>query len=98
MKKYSSRIYQIKSFIIYSLHHAEACKEFAGLISASLRQGNTAPFKEKSHQGRTVGSKVSDLIGPGFEPQTYRSRDERVTAQPTAEFIAFEINLFKQNC
>ena len=32
---------------------------------------------------RAVGNTVSDLTGPRFEPQTSRSRDERVTARPT---------------
>ena len=36
-----------------------------------------------SQRWRGVGNIVSDLIGQRFEPQTYRSKDERVTAQPT---------------
>ena len=39
-------------------------------IYASLRPGNT----------------VSDLTGPRFKTQTFRSRDERVTARPTGRF------------
>ena len=35
---------------------------------------------------RAVGNTVSDLTGPRFEPQTPRSRDERVTARPTGRF------------
>ena len=54
----------------------KACNEFAGLISASLRPGNTASFKEISQRWRAA------LTGPRFEPQTSRSRDERVTARP----------------
>ena len=30
---------------IYSLYNAEACREFAGPISALLRLGSTAPFE-----------------------------------------------------
>ena len=75
---------QIKSNLsLYSLHYAEACNELAGPISASLRPGNTAPFKEMSQRWRAVGNTVSDLTGPRFEPQTSRSRDKRVTARPT---------------
>ena len=33
----------------------------------------------------TVGNTVFDLTGPRFEPQTSRSRDERVTARPTGQ-------------
>ena len=54
------------------------CNEFAGPNSASLRPGNTAPFKEMSPGWRAVGNTVSDLTGTKFEPQTSRSRDERV--------------------
>ena len=61
----------------------QACNEFAGPISASLRPGNTAPFEEMSQRWRAIGNTVSDLTGPRFEPQTSRSRDERVTARPT---------------
>ena len=76
--------YQIKSNLsLYSLHYAEACNKLAGPISASLRPGNTAPFEEMSQRWRAVGNTVSDLTGPRFEPQTSRSRDERVTARPT---------------
>ena len=75
---------QIKSnFSLYSLYYAEACNELAGPISASLRPGNTAPFEEMLQRWRAVGNTVSDLTGLRFEPQTSRSRDERVTARPT---------------
>ena len=78
---------QIKSNLsLYSLDYAEACNELAGPISASLRPGNTAPFEEMSQRWRAVGNTVSDLTGLRFEPQTSRSRDERVTARPTARF------------
>ena len=60
--------------------YAEACNELAGPISASLRQGNTAPFEKMSQWWRAVGNTVSDLTAPRFEPQTFRSRDERITA------------------
>ena len=39
-----------KSNLSYFLYYAEACYEFAGPISASLRPGNTALFEEISHR------------------------------------------------
>ena len=53
----------------------------------SLRPGNTTPFKEMSQRWRAVGNTVADLTSPRFEPQTSRSRDERVTAQPTTDSL-----------
>ena len=44
---------------------------------------NTALFEEMLQWWRVVGNFVSDLTGPRFEPQAFRSRDERVTARPT---------------
>ena len=55
---------------------AEACNEFAGTISASLRQCNTAPFEKCHSRGEPLAT--SDLTGPRFEPQT-----SRITARPT---------------
>ena len=52
----------------------------------SLRPGNTAPFQEMSQRWRVADSTVSDLTGPRFEPQTSRSCEERVNAQPTGRF------------
>ena len=49
----------------------------------SLRAGNTAPF-EMSQWWRAVGNTVSDLTVQRFEPQTSRSSDKHVTAQPTS--------------
>ena len=74
--------HQIKSnFSLYSLDYAKASNELAGPFSASLRLGNTAPFKEISQGWRDVGNTVSDLTSPRFEPQTSRSSDKRVTAR-----------------
>ena len=75
---------QIKSNIsLYLLYYAEACDELAGLIATSLRPGSTASFEEMSLRWRAVGSTVSNLTGPRFEPRTSHSRDELVTARPT---------------
>ena len=88
-----SKSNQIKSNLsLYSLDYAEACNELAGPISASLRPGNTAPFEEMSQRWRAVGNTVSDLTGPRFEPQTSRSRDERVTARPTGRSVESKSN------
>ena len=65
---------QIKPFF-YSLYAKPP-------ISASLRLGNIARFEEMSQRWRAVGNTVFDLTGPRYEPQTSRSRDERVTARP----------------
>ena len=40
----------------------------------------TDPFEEMLQRWRAVGNTVSNLTGPRYEPQTSRSRDERVTA------------------
>ena len=66
-----------------SLYYAKPCNEFAGSISALLRPGNTATFEGMLQRWRAVGNTVFDLTGLRFEPQTSRSRDERVTVQPT---------------
>ena len=74
---------EIKSnLLLYSLYYTEAYNELAEPISASLRPGNTASFEEISQRWRAVGNTVFDLIGPRFESQASRSRDERVTARP----------------
>ena len=39
---------------------------------------------------QAVGNTASDLTGPRFEPQTFRSRDERVTARPTGKLGQIE--------
>ena len=46
---------KIKSFL-FSLYYAEACNEFAGPISASLRPGNTAPLEKLLQQWWAVGN------------------------------------------
>ena len=75
---------QIESNLsLYLLYYAEACNNFAGPISASLRPGNTASCEEMTQRWQTVDNTVSDLTGSRFEPQTSRSRDEQVTAWPT---------------
>ena len=43
-------------------------------------------FKVMLQRFRVVGNTVPDLTGPGFELQTPRFRDERVTAGPTGRY------------
>ena len=47
---------------------------------------------------QVIGNTVSDLTGPRFELQTYHSRDECVTAQPTDRFnnINIHFEFFKR--
>ena len=59
---------QITPFIKHSLYYIKACNEFAGPISASLRLGNTALFKEMLQRWQEVGNTVSDLTRLKFEP------------------------------
>ena len=58
-----------------------------GPISASLRLGNTASFKEMLQLWRAAGDTMSNLTEPKFEPQTSCSRDELVTAQLTGRLM-----------
>ena len=51
--------------------------------------GNTAPFEESLQRWRAISNTVQDLTGPRFEPLTFRSRDECVTARPTGRFFVF---------
>ena len=68
---------RIKSFILLTALR-EACNEFVGPISTLLRPSNTVHFEKMSQWWRAVGKTVSDLTGPRFEPQTSRTREERV--------------------
>ena len=87
-KKSKTSIFKVKlNLSLNSLYYALACNELAKPISAPLRPGNTAPFEEMSQRWRAVGNTVSDLTGPRFEPQTSRSRDKRVTARPSDQYL-----------
>ena len=46
----------------------------------------TQLLSKKCRNGGEPLATVSDLTGPRFEPQTSRSRDERVTARPIGRF------------
>ena len=67
---------------LYSLYYAEACDEFSGPFSTSLRLRTTQLrlFEETA----TVASRWQQtlcaiLTGPRFEPKTSRSKQERAT-------------------
>ena len=49
---------------------------------------NTAHFEETWHRWRAVGKTVFDLTGLRFEPRTFRSADERLTARPTGRCVS----------
>ena len=86
------------NLLLFSLYYAEACNESAGSISAAVRLGNLAPFKEMSQRWQAVGIIVFNLTGSRFEPQTSNSRDERVTAWPTGRSCNFPGTRNKSSC
>ena len=57
------------------------CAWVTQLLSKKCRSG-----------GEPLATLVSNLTGPRFEPQTYRSRDERVTARPTGWWQIFNVS------
>ena len=80
-----SMLVKIKSNLsLYSLHYVEACNEFTGPFFASLH------LRQHSSRNATPLTALCPIRtkNPRFEPQTYRSRDERVTARPTG----FDLN------
>ena len=72
--------YQSNQIFHCTLCYVKLCNKLAWLIFASLRPGNIASFEQMSQWWRAVGNTVSDLTGLKFEPQTSRSRDNRITA------------------
>ena len=52
---------------------------------------NVSPFEELLQRWQAVGNAV---ICPKFEPQTYHSRDERVTARPIfkTNYVGYQIS------
>ena len=82
-------------FLLYLLYYAEVYNKLAGPISTTLLPNNTASFQEMSQRWRAVGNSVSDLTGARFEPRTFRTRDERFTAETTGR--SFYSNILKNN-
>ena len=83
---------------LYPLCYTKACNEFAGPISALLRPGDTASFKKMSQPWRALGSTVSDLTGPRFEPLISRSNalplDYLVGENQACFFLTFAVVYF----
>ena len=71
---------------LQSLYYAAVLTSLRGL---SLHPGNTVPFEEMLQWWQAVGNLAFDLTVPRFEPLTFRSIDELVTARPTAILIVF---------
>ena len=46
---------------------------------------------------RAAGYTASDSTGPRFQPQTYRSRNKRVTARPTCRLIVYFSEVLNYN-
>ena len=49
-----------------------------------LSNATASSLEEMSQRGQAVGNTLSDLIDSRFEPQISRSKDECVSASPTA--------------
>ena len=71
---------------LYLLYYAEACNELVGLISASLRQGNTAPFEEMLQWWRAAGNTVTNLTGRRFTVADPKGLDRQIA--PYCRFLA----------
>ena len=68
-----------QTFLYTRLYYAEACKEFAGPISATLRQGHTAAYAEMLHRWQHG----ADLADPGVEPRSPIPEAVTLTVTPT---------------
>ena len=73
--------------VILALFTLKRAMSLRGPISASLSTDNTAPFEEMSQRLRAIDNTVFALTGPRFEPLTYSSGDERVTARPPGWYL-----------
>ena len=62
-----------------------------------LRLGSTAPLEEILQQWRAVGNTAANLTDLKFEPQTSRSRVERVTSRPTGGLLKRLIAMKQSN-
>ena len=88
MAKESDESKSIKSFITLAvMYYVEARNEFAEVhFRVIVPTGNTALSEEMLQDGESLVT-LHDLISPRFEPQTFRSKDECVTARPSGYFI-----------
>ena len=73
----------LSNLLLYSLYFAEACNEFMGPISVSLRLRATPLLSKKCCSGGGPLTTLFDLTGLRFEHQTSRSKNEHLTADPT---------------
>ena len=78
--------YIFKSFIYTRCSTPKRVTSLRGPSPRHCTRATQPFFEEMLQRWRAVGYTVSDLTGPRFEPLTYRSRDERVTARPTGRF------------
>ena len=67
--------------------------------------GNTAPVEEMSQRWRAVSNTASDLTGPRFEPQIFRSKTERAITHRQMNVLSTTlinkmppIHIFNHNC
>ena len=62
--------------------------------------GNTVPFKSILQRWRAVDNTVSNLTGPRFEPQTFLSRNERITARPIdrLSLVEYRHRVYEEDC
>ena len=67
------------SLLLYSLYAPKRVTSLWSPFPRHYSRAIKAPLEETLQPWRAVGSTVSDLISRRFEPQTSRSRDERVT-------------------
>ena len=67
---------------LYSLYYAEASNELRGPSPALLRPGNTCFFRRNVAAVASRWQHCVRFYCQRFEPQTSRSKDERVTARP----------------
>ena len=77
-KQGEKKFNQIKSLIILAVLRRSVLQVYRAYICVIV-SANTVPFEDISQRCRAIGNSVSDLTGARFEPQTSRSKDERVT-------------------
>ena len=71
---------------LYLLYYAYARNELTGPSPRHCAQATQLFLKKCWQEWRAVGKSVSNLTCSGFELQTSRSKDVRVTARPTSWF------------
>ena len=77
----------IKSFILLAVIRRSVQRICGAHFRDTAPSGNTTLFEKMSQRWRAVGNTVSDLTSPRFEPQTSRSRHERVTTRSAVRYV-----------